>query len=74
MLMSRSDCFFSVMYIHKTVLAVIMVKQNYIKAYGKWRAGQDEKISKLIVEIREIKDMLNHIANELWGENDGKKK
>jgi len=62
------------MYIHKTVLAVIMVKQNYIKAYAKWRAGQDEKISQLTIEIREIKHMLNHIANELWGENNGKKK
>ena len=62
------------MYIHKTVLAVIMVKQNYIKAYAKWRAGQDEKISRLTIEIREIKHMLNHIANELWGENNGKKK
>jgi len=51
-----------------------MVKQNYIKAYAKWRAGQDEKISQLTIEIREIKHMLNHIANELWGENNGKKK
>ncbi len=74
MLMSRSDCFFSVMYIHKTVLAVIMGRKDYVKGYANWRAGQDEKITKLIIEMREIRHMLNQIANELWGENDGKKK
>ncbi len=51
-----------------------MGRKDYVKGYANWRAGQDEKITKLIIEMREIRHMLNQIANELWGENDGKKK